>query len=327
MRLKFSSIFRNDMQTFMELRMSSMSKNTYRLDGYRLMSFDRFMCDKAYADELVPEEVINEWLTIAQVPQASLEGYIKTIRGFMQFRGNQGKPVYMPPYRKKSDTYIPYIFTAEEIDRIFLCADSMRVIMPNLLLPYIYAELPMILRLLYCSGLRLGEALRIRISDIDFKHGVITIVHAKRNKQRLVPLHASLQDIMLRYCMALGIIGQPNAYIFPGKTFDASISDLTVERKFKNILQHLEIITGNENKHERGPCLHCFRHCFMLNSFKQLAAAGYTVDISTPYLSVYCGHESLLESEKYMKFSSEMFRDEMLCFENFTEGILPEVDL
>lgn len=315
------------MQTFMELRMSSMSKNTYRLDGYHLMSFDRFLCDKAYEGELVPEEVVNEWLTTAQVPQASLKGYIKTIRGFMQFRANQGKAVYMPLYRKKLDTYLPYIFTDKELEKIFLCADSMRVIMPNLVLPYIYAELPMILRLLYCSGLRLGEALRIRIRDLDFKHGVITIVHAKGDKQRLVPLHVSLQGIMLRYCMALGIIGQSNAYIFPGKTFDTHISDLTVERKFKKILQHNEIITGNENNHERGPCLHCFRHCFILNSFKQLKAAGYTVDISSPYLSVYCGHESLLESEKYMKFSSEMFQDEMLCFESFTEDILPEVDL
>ena len=327
MRLKFNSIFRSDMQTYMELRMCSMSKNTYRLDGYRLMFFDRFLCDKDHKEELVSEKDINEWLIVAKVPQASLEGYIKTIRGFMKFRGNQGNPVYMPPYRKKTDTYVPYIFTAEEMGKIILCADSMRAIMPRLVLPYIYAEIPVILRLLYCNGLRLGEALQIRISDIDFEHGVIKIVHAKRNKQRLVPLHSSLQSIIFRYCMALGIIGQPDAYIFPGKTFDTHISDLALERNFKKILQHLGIINGNENIHERGPCLHCFRHCFMLNSFKQLEAAGYTVDISSPYLSVYCGHESLLESEKYMKFSSEMFRDEMLCFESFIEDFLPEVDL
>lgn len=82
MRLEFNSIFSSEMQTYMELRMSFRSKNTYRLDGYRLMSFDRFLCSKAYKDGLVPEEVINEWLTTAQVAQASLEGYVKTIRGF-----------------------------------------------------------------------------------------------------------------------------------------------------------------------------------------------------------------------------------------------------
>lgn len=74
----------------------------------------------------------------------------------MQFRRNLGKPVYMPPYRKKEDTYVPYIFTDEEMEKIFLCADSMSTIIPKLVLPYIYAEIPVILRLLYCSGLRLG---------------------------------------------------------------------------------------------------------------------------------------------------------------------------
>lgn len=245
----------------------------------------------------------------------------------MKFRKNLGKPVYMPPYRKKEDTYVPYIFDEEEMEKIFLCADCMSIIMPKLILPYIYVEIPMILRLLYCSGLRLGEALQIRVNNIDFEHGVISIIHAKGDKQRFVPIHVSLQNIILRYCMALGIIGQPNVYIFPGKAFDTHISDLTVERKFKKILQHLGIITGNENNHERGPCLHCLRHCFMLNSFKQLEGVGYTVDISSPYLSVYCGHESLLESQKYMKFSSEMFQDEMLCFESFVGDIFPEVEL
>ena len=34
--------------------------------------------------------------------------------------------------------------------------------------------------------------------------------------------------------------------------------------------------------------------------------------MASPYLSVYCGHESLVESEKYMKFSSELFEEDML---------------
>ena len=50
-------------------------------------------------------------------------------------------------------------------------------------------------------------------------------------------------------------------------------------------------------------------------------------DMASPYLSVYCGHESLVESEKYMKFSSELFEEDMLLFADFTESLFPEVDL
>ena len=49
--------------------------------------------------------------------------------------------------------------------------------------------------------------------------------------------------------------------------------------------------------------------------------------MASPYLSVYCGHESLVESEKYMNFSSELFVEDMLLFADFTESLFPEVDL
>ena len=52
----------------------------------------------------------------------------------------------------------------------------------------------------------------------------------------------------------------------------------------------------------------------MFHAFKQLETAGYHIDMASPYLSVYCGHESLVESEKYMKFSSELFEEDMLLF-------------
>lgn len=96
---------------------------------------------------------------------------------------------------------------------------------------------------------------------------------------------------------------------------------------FKKILRKAGIIKGNEDPHKRAPCLHCLRHCFMFHAFKQLETAGYHIDMASPYLSVYCGHESLVESEKYMKFSSELFEEDMLLFADFTESLFPEVDL
>jgi|LGVF01.1.fsa_nt_gb hypothetical protein len=76
--------------------------------------------------------------------------------------------------------------------------------------------------------------------------------------------------MLFKYCMLLGIIAKADAYIFPSKKFDKPISAATVEKNFKLILHHLNIVTNYENPHKRGPCLHCLRHCFMLKSFKQL---------------------------------------------------------
>ncbi|MHC1747333.1 MAG: tyrosine-type recombinase/integrase [Cellulosilyticaceae bacterium] len=327
MKFHFQSVFKDDMQLYMELRINSMAWNTYRLDCYRLSSFDRFLRAKNFKQDIVSQDIINEWLKSYRIPQASLEGYIKTVRGFMQYRINLGKPAYVPMYKKKTDTYIPYIFSDSELIKIIACADSLAEIKPKLTVPHIYAEIPMIIRLLYCCGCRLGEVLYLKVKDINIQSGVITIKHAKRDKQRFVPVHYSITEILYNYCIFMGIINDQDAFLFPGIYEDTHLSPTTVERHFKTILMHLGIVKGNEDIHQRGPCLHCFRHCFMISAFRQLEKLGYPVDISSPYLSIYCGHESLLESEKYMKFSSEMFEVEMIRFANFSNTFFPEVDL
>jgi len=48
-------------------------------------------------------------------------------------------------------------------------------------------------QLLYGSGLRVMEALRLRVKDIDFGHGAIAIHDAKGGKHRLVPLPKTLE--------------------------------------------------------------------------------------------------------------------------------------
>jgi integron integrase len=53
--------------------------------------------------------------------------------------------------------------------------------------------------LLYGSGLRLLEALRLRVNDVDFDNGVIIIRHGKGDKDRRVPLPESLvKDLQLQ---------------------------------------------------------------------------------------------------------------------------------
>jgi len=59
-----------------------------------------------------------------------------------------------------------------------------------------YSEIPMIIRLLYCCGFRLGEVLCLKAKDINFQTGVITVTHVKMDKQRFVPVHVSLKEII-----------------------------------------------------------------------------------------------------------------------------------
>lgn len=208
---------------------------------------------------------------------------------------------------------------------IFAVADGYPIVNKYGSIPYTHIEMAVLIRLLYCCGLRLNEALNLQFKHLDLENGVISILHSKNDKQRLVPMHETLTNLLSEYSKAMKSYGVDNAYLFPGQT--EHLSPITAERQFKKILKKVGVINRNEDSHKRGPCLHCLRRRFMFAAFKKLETEGYSVDMASPYLSVYCGHESLVESEKYMKFSSELFEEDMFLFSDFTESLFPEVEL
>lgn len=71
--------------------------------------------------------------------------------------------------------------------------------------------------------------------------------------------------------------------------------------------------------------MHCLRHVFVFKSFANAEKNGRRIDDAIPYLSIYLGHDSLNETEKYLKFSSELFPDAMKLFDDYTAQIFPEV--
>lgn len=68
-----------------------------------------------------------------------------------------GKVVYLPPFQKTKDLYIPYIFSDEELSNIFAIADAYPMTNKFSSIPHIHMEMAVLIRLLYCCGLRLGD--------------------------------------------------------------------------------------------------------------------------------------------------------------------------
>lgn len=98
---------------------------------------------------------------------------------------------------REQSEYIPYTFTDEEFRAIIHAADeflgnrrgstkSSRVF-------------PMLLRMLYGCGLRLGEALALRWENVDLGAGILHIKKAKNNKERDVPMDPSLTSLLETY--------------------------------------------------------------------------------------------------------------------------------
>ena len=79
--------------------------------------------------------------------------------------------------RPKKPARVPVVLTAEEVRRIFAHLEGSTRLMAGLL---------------YGSGLRLMECVRLRVKDIDFGYGRITVRDGKGAKDRLTMLPLNL---------------------------------------------------------------------------------------------------------------------------------------
>lgn len=308
----------------MQFCKKSYSDHTYRMYYGHMKSFDQHLYEHGFSGGYIPEELVDGWLASLQgYRDFTISSYINTLRGFLRFRAGLGGGGYVPPSRKKTYDYTPYIFSDEETVRICSIADNYEIRCNNRL-PYIQIEFPMVIRILCGCGTRLGETLAIRMGDVDLERHVLTLRSTKWKKERLVPMHHSLGEMLGQYCRAMGLIGKLDAYLFPRLDFSGHLEQFDLRNRFNQVLRLAGISLEGRNFQERGPCMHCFRHRFVFKSFQQLEAAGIRVDDSVPILSVYLGHYDLMETEKYMKFSSQLFPDELGKFESFSDGFFPD---
>jgi integrase/recombinase XerD len=323
--IQFESIFKNELSEFLLLREVSLSKSAFDHDCHYLKKFDDYLVRCGCCIKELVEDTVIGWICSLTGKSSSIANEVIVIRIFLSRLNSIGIQAYIPPVPKVADDYVPYIFSDMEVDRIFLLADSITITknQPN---PYIQLEYPMALRLMYGCGLRIGETLALRMRDVDLDNGVLTLRHTKGNKQRLVPMHMSLISILKSYCMAMGLIGKIDSFLFPSSDSDTPMSTKTAFHRFKNILKLSDISLPGRRKHQRGPCLHCLRHAFAFKSFAKAEKDGRGINDSVPYLSIYLGHNSLKETEKYLKFSSEMYPEAMELFDDYTAEIFPEVD-
>lgn len=321
----YRSIFRTEIADHIAIRASIYQEKTIAQNSSSLKEFDDYLCSIGLEHKELTVQTVENWIRGLTGKTHTIANKISQLRLFCQYLQASGIVAYIPPAYKACDEYIPYLFSDDELDDIFHAADNIGV-SRNQTNPWIQLEFPIILRLLYSCGLRLGETLSLQVQNIDFDGGYLSLFRTKNRKQRLVPMGPSMHDILKHYCLVMNLTAKPTAYVFPGKSPDTPISSKAVRRQFDRIIRTLKIEVPGRQPHERGPCMHCFRHSFAFKSFAKAEQAGKPLDDSVPFLSTYLGHKSLNETEKYLKFSSIMYPDALRSFESYIGDVFPEVE-
>jgi len=317
------SVLASEMISFLELRKAKVKPQAVAHDTATLTLLDRYLVEHCYHEKCLSEEILDKWVQTLPGKSKTIKEKVVVIRNFVKYLKAMGNQSFLPDAPKSKSDYIPYIYSDEELSSIFHYADNLATKGCS---PYLQIKIPMVLRILYGCGTRLGETMALQRKDIDFKARTILLRETKSLKERLIPIHETMINTLERYCLTLGIMLSPDAYLFPSSRPDHPFTKRQVSYWFVEILRRANIDQREKGRYDRGACLHCFRHTFVLKAIQQLEAAGHSVDLNDLLLPTYLGHECLLDTDKYMRFSGAQIPESLNAFETFTAGLIPKME-
>lgn len=315
----YNSIFANEIQSYISGVQDS--GRDIKSHEVHLGSLDRYLAETGHGTKEIPESVATEWLKSRNAGPNYQNTILCFYRGFANYLAAHGIMAYIPDSAYAEHAYLPYIYSDEEINRIFHVSDNLKTRYKDCRSPLM---LPMLLRLLYGTGMRLGEALRLTMAQLDLKSGYIVLLETKNNRERIVPIHQSLAEMLLKYASAMEILADPKSPVFPNRQGDF-FSERWAQGWFEIILDRAGIRDIKNHSCKRGPCLHSFRHGYAYLALKQARAGGLSFEEAIPFISTYLGHRDVADTDYYLKFSYTLFEEEQDAFSSYAAGMFPEV--
>lgn len=289
----------------------------------RLRRFDQLTIDRGETEIGISKELADAWSEPFPLESDnSRYGRISLLRGFSAYLQMIGYTSYIPRLPRHKDCFVPYIYTRQEMAAIFRECDKLTVVRR-----YMYSVrcvMPCLVRMLYGTGIRVGEALKLTHGDVDFAQGVLKLRECKNGQDRIVPMSLSLREICkdwVAYKEGQGLPVDTDKPFFTspdGQRFSVS----SVYETFRIVLQRAGIGHGGRGV---GPRLHDLRHTFCVNALARMSEAGQDLYCSLPVLMTYMGHQSLDATNRYVRLTQEMYPHLLLKMDEAYKCVFPEL--
>lgn len=217
---------------------------------------------------------------------SSIDRKLSSLRGFYQYLANEGivsNNVFSLLNGPKKEKKLPRYFEYNELESLFEVCDLSNTLGQRDRL---------ILEMLYATGVRVGELVSIKVSDINFSSRTILIL-GKGNKERIVPYGDYCEEILKLYLKDgyLSLNNQNSPYLF----LNARGGRLT-ERGVRYLLE--EIIKKTSVQKNISP--HMIRHSFATHLLNQ------GCDLMT--VQKLLGHESIKATQIYTHVTTDRLR-------------------
>jgi integrase/recombinase XerD len=265
---------------------------------------------------ITPSDV-KQFLDVPQTGPAAWRRKHGVLGDFFSYWQCRGKlnAIPMPPAAPRyTQTFVPYIYSRQEL-RLLLGA--VPHCQRNGECRLSAATLRIVLLLLYGTGMRIGEAIRLRLADVDLDNAVITIRGTKFYKSRLVPLGRDIVRLLREYLTTPGRWNQHYRPLFQTRQHQA-----VSHRLIENAFQRLRTVAGvrRSDASSRQPRLHDLRHTFAVHRLTEWYKTGADVQKLLPALSTYLGHVDLHSTQCYLTVTPELLAEANYRFQEYVYG-------
>lgn len=294
----------------------------YEADAAHLARFDRFTLEKYPEATTLTKEIVLDWCSKkAHETQANQLSRASIIRQFGIYLDRMGVAAYVIPkrYYPAETPYVPYIYSAAELQRFFAETDRCRYCYEC---PYRHLIMPLFFRMIYTCGLRVSEARLLTVGDVDAEQGILSIHHSKKDNSRLVPMSDELAERCRGYSRQVHPFPKDTDTFFPalgGKPMTLT----NVYHNFRRFLWRAGISHGGKGK---GPRIHDFRHAHACHCLKQWVMQGKDLAAYLPVLKTYLGHDSFAETAYYLRLTADVFPDLTLKLEGRYPDLIPMLE-
>lgn len=314
-KYRYKSFLAEQMQLFLKLK--KMSGFKYEQQSKLMEAFDRYRTKTGFFGKVLTRRLVDGFCYSAYYEKDSTRyGKERLMSGFGEFLCQNGYKSYICPKISGpvKSTCVPYIYSEEELDRFFKAIDRY----PAHPLSNRHLVDPLMFRMIYGCGLRISEALNLKLENIDTKEGTITILGSKNGKDRMVPMADSLTRRCKDYLKDMHIFSSNDTYFFKnhsGFRLDRS----TAYKRFRDYLWSAGISHSGH-----GPTIQDLRHAYCVHRLKKWALQGRDLNSLFPYLSAYLGHTDFRGTQYYLRLTADLYPHIIAKTEAILGYIIPE---
>lgn len=290
----------------------------YRRAEFVLNSFVRFVRDQYGERPASLEQAVMRWVSRIEGRKAITVGNeFGVVRQLCLFRRRSNPNGFVPEHAVapvRESVFVPYIFSREEV---LALVDAATRHEDRSMWGAMLRALTLVL---YCTGMRLGEATRLRMVDVDLRLAVLTVERSK-GRSRILAIRDDLVAELRQYLRdrekVLSASGAGDPMTLFIRRDGSALTLHTASEVLRRVLRGLGL---KPPRGRSGPRPYEFRHAFAVHRLTAWAVEGVDVHTKLPWLSAYLGHQNVLGTEVYLKATPQLLQLASQRFEQHSRG-------